>query len=129
MLARFALNARTTVREAPACPALPAPRDYTPVASTPADPLAALSTRRAFVVLKLAFLEAAQALQGEQMQWLRDQVRAAEDPMDLWLLRAALFAGLAGPDPERKRQRQRLRRAIEVMFGEPPATTTFATLC
>jgi hypothetical protein len=125
MLARFALNARGTPREGPA---LPAPRDYTPAAATPADRLAALSARRAFVALKLTFLEAAAALQGEQMQWLREQVRAAEDPVDLWLLRAALFSGLAGADPDRKRLRRRLRRAIEGMYGEPQPTTAFAAL-
>ena len=109
-------------------PALDAPRAYTAGGGAPADRLAAIAARRSFVALKLTYLDAAVALRGHAAEWLRDQVRAAEEPVDLYLLRAPLFSALSGADPERRRLRQRLRRAIEAVFGEPQPTTAFATL-
>ena len=105
-----------------------APRDYTAGAGPPADRHAAIAARRSFVALKLTFLDAATCIQGKDAVWLQQQVRAAEEPVDLWLLRATLFSGLAGADPHRRRLRQGLRRAIEAVFGEPQQTTAFATL-
>jgi len=104
-----------------------APRDYTAGAPT-GDRLAAIAARRAFVALKLTFLDAAAALDGTQAHWLRQQVRAAEAPVDLWLLRASLFSELAGSQPERRQLRQRVRRALEAVFAEPQPSTTFATV-
>jgi hypothetical protein len=104
-----------------------APRDYTRGGGMPADRLAAIAARRSFVSLKLTFLDAAAVLQGEEAYWLRQQVRSAEEPVDLWLLRAPLFSSLAGADPERRRLRQRVRRALEAVFAEPQPTTSFAT--
>ena len=103
---------------------LAAPRDYTAGAPT-GDRLAAIAARRAFVSLKLTFVDAAALLDGSQGEWLREQVRAAEHPVDLWLLRASLFSELAGSQPERRQQRQRLRRALEAAFAEPQPTTAF----
>ena len=104
------------------------PRDYTAGAGMPADRNAAIAARRSFVALKLTFLDAAAALQGPESTWLHQQVRSAEEPVDLWLLRAPLFSSLAGADPERRRLRQRVRRALEAVFAEPQPTTAFATL-
>jgi hypothetical protein len=105
-----------------------APRDYTASLAPPGNRVAAIAARRSFVALKLAFLDAADALPASDGQWLRQQVRAAEEPVDLWLLRAALFRSLAGTAPEMRALRQRVRRALESMFGEPQPTTTFAAL-
>jgi hypothetical protein len=104
-----------------------APRDFT-ARSPCGDRLAFMAARRAFVSLKLTFVDAASALEGEQALWLRQQVRAAEEPVDLWLLRAPLFSALAGPSPERRALRQRVRRALEAVFAEPQHSTTFATV-
>lgn len=117
-----------TPRTAAAAP----PRDYT-AGATLASKLgtaraASLTARRSFVALKLTYLEATAMLHGAESEWLREQVRTAEEPIDLWLLRAPLFASLAGHDPERRRLRQRLRRAIAALFGEPQPTTAFASL-
>lgn len=105
----------------------PAPRDFTAGAPT-GDRLAAITARRTFVALKLTFTDAVAALDGSQAQWLRQQVRAAEDPVDLWLLRAPLFSQLAGSQPERRELRQRVRRALEAMFAEPQHSTTFSSV-
>jgi hypothetical protein len=104
-----------------------APRDYTAGAPT-GDRLAAIAARRSFVALKLTFVDAAAALDGAQAHWLQQQVRAAEAPVDLWLLRAPLFSELAGSQPERRQLRQRVRRALEAVFAEPQPSTTFATV-
>jgi hypothetical protein len=105
------------------------PRDYTAAArGIAAERLATMTARRTFVALKLTYLDATAVLHGAESQWLREQVRLAEEPVDLWLLRAPLFSGLAGTDPERRRLRQRVRRALQAVFGEPQPTTAFATL-
>ena len=106
-----------------------APRDYTAAhAGLPADRIAAIAARRAFVALKLTFVDATAAIDGTQAQWLRQQVRAAEEPVDLWLLRAPLFSALNGSHPERRQLRQRLRRALDAVFDEPQPTTAFSTV-
>ena len=51
------------------------------------------------------------------------QVRAAEEPVDLWLLRAPMFAALAGTAPDQRTRRQQLRRSLDSVFPdlEPPS--------
>nr|WP_207184624.1 hypothetical protein [Rubrivivax gelatinosus] len=56
--------------------------------------LARLTARRAFVTTKHDFLVAAEELDGSQGDWIRRQIRAAEQPSDLWLLRGTVFAAL-----------------------------------
>lgn len=124
----FAPTALTRPAAATTRTAASEPRDYTAGAGLPGDRLAVIAARRSFVALKLTYLDAATVLEGRETQWLREQVRAAEEPVDLWLLRAPLFSSLAGADPERRRLRQRVRRALEAMFAEPQPTTAFATL-
>ena len=103
------------------------PRDYT-AGSPCGDRLAFIAARRAFVSLKLTFAEAVATLEGSHGQWLRQQVRAAEEPVDLWLLRAPLFSALAGPSPERRALRQRVRRSLEAVFAEAQPSTTFSAV-
>jgi hypothetical protein len=107
----------------------PEPRNYTPAANALyGDRLAALAARRAFVALKVAFAEAVVEITADSAQWLQEQVRAAEEPVDLWLLRGAVFTALGGPDPIRRLQRQRLRRALEVVFPDTQQNTDFGVL-
>jgi hypothetical protein len=108
----------------------PEPRAFTAAANALyGDRMAALAARRAFVALKVAFAEAVVEITGEPGRFLQEQVRAAEEPVDLWLLRAAVFNALSGPDPMRRLQRQRLRRALEVMFPDTQhPNTDFSSL-
>lgn len=125
------------------------PRHVVPAAGLPAlgpagdgglphDRAARVAARRAFVDLKLTFLEAINSLGSDDAgagtlppSWLRQQVERAEEPVDLWLLRAPVFSALAGLHPERRRQRQALRRALDTLFpdseldGAPSAFTSF----
>jgi len=57
------------------------------------------------------------------VDWLLNLVRAAEEPVDLWLLRAPVFAALAGGTLEQRQRRQQLRRGLDSVFPdlEPPS--------
>ena len=69
---------------------------------TPQDRHTRLAARRAFVSLKQTYMLAIDAVNGPRAEWLRFQVRHAEEPADLWLLRAAVFDTL----PQRECQAQ-----------------------
>ena len=112
-------------------------------AGMPQERAARIAARRAFVDLKLTYLGALDSLDAEApacappglpettLNWLRHQVLHAEDPVDLWLLRAPMFAALSGVLPQRRQQRQALRRALQTLFPdseEDDAGGVFATL-
>jgi hypothetical protein len=102
-----------------------APRDYTPGAGMPGDRSARYAARLAFAGLKNTYLEALQDV--PDADWLRGQVRGAEEPVDLWLLRALVFAVLDGTDPVRRGRRQMLRRGLDSMFPDLDSASSFAT--
>ena len=93
-----------------------APRDFTIGAGMPGDRGARLAARQAFVSLKLSYLQALDTLPAAE--WLRVQVRAAEEPVDLWLLRAPVFAALTGVDSNQRTRRQQLRRSLDSVFPD-----------
>ena len=104
------------------------PRRFTPAAAfagLPGDRTARLAARRAFVELKVTFTEALADLQHPQFDWLRQQVRGTEEPVDLWLLRAPVFAALIGPDAEFRRRRQLVRRALDSVFHDSELPSSF----
>jgi len=90
----------------------------------PGDRGARMAARQAFVDLKLTFLHA--LLGTPDADWLRAQVRAAEEPVDLWLLRAPVFAALAGTSGDARQRRQQLRRGLDSVFPDldPPSGFT-----
>jgi hypothetical protein len=97
-----------------------APRSFSPgslnTAGLPADRQAHIAARQAFVNLKQTYMHALQDV--VHADWLLAQVRAAEEPVDLWLLRAPVFAVLTGADPERRTRRQLLRRGLDSVFPD-----------
>jgi len=101
-----------------------APRDFTPGAGLPGDRRARIAARQAFVELKLIYLHALQDVTGAE--WLCSQVRGAEEPVDLWLLRAPVFAALEGADQEHRSRRQLLRRGLDSMFPDLDPPSAFA---
>ena len=105
-----------------------APRDYTTAAQPglPGDRNARIAARQAFVTLKMTFIQALDDLQGTG--WLRELVRGAEEPVDLWLLRAPVFAALNSAEPEYRGRRQMLRRGLDSMFPDLEPASGFMPL-
>jgi hypothetical protein len=103
-----------------------APRDFTPGAGLPGDRGARIAARQAFVTLKRSFLDALETVPAAE--WLRVQVRAAEEPVDLWLLRAPVFAALGRMDADSRTHRQRLHRSLDSIFPDLPTGSGFMPL-
>lgn len=114
-----------------AFPATAEPRQYGPGAlgpdsGLPGDRAARLAARKAFVDLKLTFLHILR--DTPDVDWLRTQVRAAEEPQDLWLLRGPVFAALSGSAAEFRARRQQLRRGLDSVFPELEPPSAFSVL-
>lgn len=101
---------------------LPSPN----LAGLPGDRQAHAAARRAFVDLKRTFMHALDDVPG--IEWLQAQIRAAEEPVDLWLLRAPAFAALAGADLQARQRRQQLRRGLDSVFPDLDEASGFALL-
>ncbi len=78
----------------------------------PQDRRARLAARRAFVNLKQTYLLALDGRSGLRADWLRHQVRQAEEPADLWLLRRLVFDALPGSE-----HRARLEHGLLQLFA------------
>ncbi len=107
-----------------------APRHFSPGAGIvgaglPGDRSARLAARQAFVELKLTFLHALP--EAPAVDWLRALVRAAEEPVDLWLLRAPMFEALSDDSPEVRARRQQLRRGLDSVFPDLQPASTFGS--
>lgn len=84
----------------------------------PAERQARVAARRAFVALKLSFLHVVDGLVDRPE--LQSLVHQAEEPHELWTLRATVFAALSGHNPQHRSHRQLLNRSLDTMF--PVAT-------
>lgn len=96
-----------------------------PGAGLPNDRLARIAARRAFVDLKQDFIHAVAALEDDRGLWLRDQVRKAEEPEDLLMLRGHVFASLSGHDAGRTERRRMLRRSLDSLFPDSAPRSGF----
>lgn len=94
----------------------------------PGDRHARLAARRAFVELRLTFLQALADLNDKHVDGLRCQVRGTEEPVDLWLLRAPVFAALSGPELDCRRRRQLVRRALDSVSHDSAPPSSFSPL-
>jgi hypothetical protein len=103
-----------------------APRDFTPGAGLPGDRSAGRAARQAFADLQKTYLHALHDVPGSE--WLCAQVRSADEPVDLWLLRALVFSALQGASEERRSRRQMLRRGLDSMFPDLDTPSGFASL-
>src|ERR1700742_479121 len=84
----------------------------------PAARPARIESRRAFVEMKQLFMRAVENLAHRKGAWLRAQVRAAEDPVDLWLLRGPLLSALREDDVATRTLRAALYRTLDRTFPE-----------
>ena len=95
----------------PAAPVLPGP-------GLPQDRHARIAARRTFVEMKQRFIAAVHGLDGLRGDWLRHQVRHAQEPVDLWQLRGAVFAALGLRDETTRRTRHELHRVLDSVFPD-----------
>ena len=84
------------------------------LAGTNADDRAdRIAARRNFVHVKRCFMAAVARVDGRRGEWLNHQVRQANEAVDLWLLRGAVFDALSARGPEARPLRNELQRALE----------------
>ena len=81
-----------------------------------------IAARRCFVSMKRLFVEAVATVEGGRGEWLRRQVRQAEAPVDLWLLRGAVYSALGGDAARRCAQRLELHQALDSVFPDSSFT-------
>jgi len=89
---------------------------------------ARIESRRAFVEMKQLFMRAVENLEHRKGAWLRAQVRGAEDPIDLWLLRGPLLATLREDDVATRTMRAALYRTLDRTFPEAFGSAEVGTL-
>jgi hypothetical protein len=89
---------------------------------------ARIESRRAFVEMKQLFMRAVENLEHRKGAWLRAQVRSAEDPIDLWLLRGPLLATLREDDVATRTMRAALYRTLDRTFPEAFGSAEVSTL-
>lgn len=102
---------RQFVAPHPPVPMLPGP-------GLPHDRHARIAARRAFVGLKQQFMAAVDSLDGMRGDWLRHQVRQAHEPVDLWLLRGAVYSALEQQGEYTRRARRDLHRVLDSVFPD-----------
>jgi hypothetical protein len=88
----------------------------------PQQRLQRLAARRSFVEMKRLFIEAVATVEGGRGDWLRRQVRQTEAPVDLWLLRGAVYSALGGDAARRCQQRLDLHQALDSVFPDSSFT-------
>ena len=88
----------------------------------PQQRLQRVAARRSFVEMKRLFIEAVAGVEGGRGDWLRRQVRQTEAPVDLWLLRGAVYSALGGDAARRCQQRLDLHQALDSVFPDSSFT-------
>jgi hypothetical protein len=88
----------------------------------PQQRLQRMAARRSFVDMKRLFIEAVSGVEGRRGDWLRHQVRQTEAPVDLWLLRGAVYSALGGDAVRRCQQRLDLHQALDSVFPDSSFT-------
>ena len=87
----------------------------------PGDRRACIAAQQAFEDLRRTYLHV--LANAANAEGLRERVQRADEPVDLWLLRAPAFAALEGVGPEQRARRQLLRRSLDTVF--PDMETAF----
>lgn len=82
----------------------------------PDDRLARMAARRAFVEMKQVFMRAAADVEGTVAEMLQNRVRAANEPVELWRIRAVLLASLPSHHERSLTHRIELHRQLDSLF-------------
>jgi len=89
-----------------------------PGAGMPNERHARIAARRSFVALKQQFMSAVADVSGQRADWLRFQVRQAQEPVDLWLLRGLVFDALGRDGEVTQRTQHELSRVLDSVFPD-----------
>jgi hypothetical protein len=82
----------------------------------PGDRLALMAARRAFVEMKQVFMRAAADVDGSVGEMLKQRVRSANQPVELWRIRAVLLASLPAGHERALIHRIELHRQLDSLF-------------
>jgi hypothetical protein len=82
----------------------------------PEERLARMAARRAFVEMKLRFMQAAQDIPGHRGQSLARRIRSSTEAIELWRLRDELFSALDLSGDRKSLHQQELRRQLSGAF-------------
>ncbi len=85
----------------------------------PQERLARIAARRAFVEMKQRFMGALDGVEGARADWVREHVRRANQPVDLWLLRRSVFETVARSRRDGQRLCAELDQALDSVLPEP----------
>ncbi|RQP23794.1 hypothetical protein [Piscinibacter terrae] len=94
----------------------------------PDDRLARMAARRAFVEMKQVFMRAAADVDGTVGEMLQQRVRAANEPVELWRIRAVLLASLPAHHQRTLTHRIELHRQLDSLFPFNACATVPAPL-
>jgi hypothetical protein len=94
----------------------------------PDDRLARMAARRAFVEMKQVFIRAAADVEGAVGQMLQQRVRIANEPVELWRVRAVLLASLPAHHQRTLAHRIELHRQLDSLFPFNACATEAAPL-
>ncbi len=82
----------------------------------PSERLARVAARRAFVEMKLRFMQAAQDVPGPRGERLAARVRSSSQAVELWRLRDELFEALDCDSERSELHRQEIRQQLNQVF-------------
>ena len=83
----------------------------------PAERLAHIAARRAFVEMKQSYMDAASDIASTTAELLRSRVRKASEPWELWSVRAVILASLTADHERTLSHRMKLQREFDVIFS------------
>ena len=89
-----------------------------PGSGMPQERLARIAARRAFVDMKLRYMNALARLDGARADWLRQHVRLANQPVDLWLLRRSVLEALGAHDRQSRSAALDIDLAMDSAFPD-----------
>ena len=94
----------------------------------PDERLARMAARHAFADLKVSFMRATADIEGGTGKLLQRKVRHAQEAIDLWRLRSAVFAALPTGDERSLLHKLELHQQLDSVFPEAGEETSFVPL-
>jgi hypothetical protein len=94
----------------------------------PQERLARVAARRAFVEMKIAFMQATSSIEGSLGVLLQRKVRQTCEPIELWRLREVVLQSLPPQHPRTSSHRMELRQQLDSLFPDSGCETDWVPL-